>query len=101
MDENNFGVPAGWYPDPLGLPQLRWWDSQAWTEHTSEARAPIIIQPASTSTRLGFADEEIGRWLAEAGLDASASIALPPDTAGLTVTIWTATRPAAAKRSVA
>jgi ArsR family transcriptional regulator len=51
--------------------------------------------------RLGFADDEIGRWLAEAGLDASASIALPPDTAGLTVTIWTATRPALASRSVA
>ncbi|WP_396592819.1 ArsR/SmtB family transcription factor [Brevundimonas sp. R86498] len=52
--------------------------------------------------RLGFADEEIGRWLGEAGLDASASIALPPDTAGLTVTIWTATRPAAtAARNVA
>jgi ArsR family transcriptional regulator len=56
--------------------------------------------------RLGFADEEIGRWLAEAGLEASASIALPPDTAGLTVTIWTATRPvvtrgASPKRSVA
>jgi ArsR family transcriptional regulator len=51
--------------------------------------------------RLGFADEEIERWLAEAGLNASASIALPPDTAGLTVTIWTATRPAVAKRSVA
>lgn len=52
--------------------------------------------------RLGFGDEEIGRWLAEAGLDASASIALPPDTAGLTVTIWTATRPAAtAARNVA
>jgi len=51
--------------------------------------------------RLGFADEEIERWLTEAGLNASASIALPPDTAGLTVTIWTATRPAVAKRSVA
>ncbi len=60
MDDNNFGVPAGWYPDPLGLPQLRWWDSQAWTEHTSEARAPIIIQPATTSsTRLGFADDDL------------------------------------------
>lgn len=56
MDERaEFGVPAGWYPDPLGLPQLRWWDSQAWTEHTSEARAPIVIQPA---TRVTFADEE-------------------------------------------
>jgi ubiquinone/menaquinone biosynthesis C-methylase UbiE/DNA-binding transcriptional ArsR family regulator len=45
--------------------------------------------------RLGFADDEIGRWLAEGGLTASDSIALPPDTAGLTVTIWTATRPQA------
>jgi len=55
VDDNKFGVPAGWYPDPLGLPQLRWWDAQAWTEHTSEARAPIVIQPA---TRLAYADED-------------------------------------------
>ena len=53
MDDNDFGVPAGWYPDPLGLPQLRWWDAQAWTEHTSEARAPIVLQP---SARLGTED---------------------------------------------
>lgn len=59
VDENNFGVPAGWYPDPLGLPQLRWWDSQAWTEHTSEARAPIIVQPTATSTRVGWADDDL------------------------------------------
>ena len=51
--------------------------------------------------RLGFADEEIGRWLGDAGLKPSATIALPPDTAGLTVTIWTAERPAIANRSVA
>jgi len=48
VDENEFGVPAGWYPDPLGLPQLRWWDAQAWTEHTSEARAPVVIQPTES-----------------------------------------------------
>lgn len=29
------GIPAGWYPDPLGLPQLRWWDGKAWTEFAS------------------------------------------------------------------
>lgn len=56
VDENEFGVPAGWYPDPLGLPQLRWWDNRAWTEHTSEARAPIVIQPGSPRT--AYADEE-------------------------------------------
>lgn len=53
--DDNFGVAAGWYPDPLGLPQLRWWDSQAWTEHTSEARAPIVVHP---TTVLGFADDD-------------------------------------------
>ena len=55
MEDNSFGVPAGWYPDPLGLPQLRWWDAQAWTEHTSDARAPIVVQPA---TKLAFADDD-------------------------------------------
>ncbi|CAO1653676.1 DUF2510 domain-containing protein [Salinibacterium sp. NYA9b] len=55
VEDNSFGVPAGWYPDPLGLPQLRWWDAQAWTEHTSDARAPIVVQPA---TKLAFADDD-------------------------------------------
>lgn len=27
--------PAGWYPDPLGDPVLRWWDDRGWTEHTA------------------------------------------------------------------
>jgi len=44
--DDDFGVPAGWYPDPLGLPQLRWWDGQSWTEFTSEAQAPVMMQPA-------------------------------------------------------
>jgi len=51
--------------------------------------------------RLGFADEEIRRWMSEAGLRPSAPIALPPDTDGLTVSIWTGERPAVAGRSAA
>ena len=51
--------------------------------------------------RLGFSDTEIAGWLKGAGLSASAPVALPPDTEGLTVTIWTATRTETAKRSVA
>lgn len=31
----------GWYPDPLGLPSLRWHDGSAWTEHT----APVPQRP--------------------------------------------------------
>jgi ArsR family transcriptional regulator len=51
--------------------------------------------------RLGFSDEEMRRWLGEAGLTASAPIALPPDTDGLTVVIWTAERSADAREMVA
>jgi SAM-dependent methyltransferase len=51
--------------------------------------------------RLGFSDDEIRRWMSEANLTPLAPIALPPDTDGLTVGIWTAERPALAARSVA
>ena len=49
--------------------------------------------------RLGFSDDEVSRWLGEAGLEPAAPIVLPPDAAGpdnsgLTVLIWAATRPA-------
>jgi ArsR family transcriptional regulator len=42
--------------------------------------------------RLGFADEEIGRWLTEAGLTARTPVSLQPAAEGLTVKIWTADR---------
>ena len=42
--------------------------------------------------RLGFADEEMVRWLAEAGLECAQPIALEPDKEGLTVKIWTGER---------
>ena len=63
MADDDVRVPAGWYPDPLGLPQLRWWDNHAWTEHTSDARQPTVQQPqpmraeTATPTRLAFADD--------------------------------------------
>lgn len=52
-------VPAGWYPDPLGLPQLRWWDNHAWTEYTSDARQPMVAQETVTQqTRLTYAEDD-------------------------------------------
>jgi len=50
-----FGAPAGWYPDPLGLPQLRWWNNHAWTEQTSAARQPMVVQ----DTKFAWADDEL------------------------------------------
>ena len=49
MADDDVRVPAGWYPDPLGLPQLRWWDNHAWTEHTSDARQPIVEEAATAA----------------------------------------------------
>jgi ArsR family transcriptional regulator len=51
--------------------------------------------------RLGFSDEEIGRWLEEAGLRIAGSTALKPAEQGLTVKIWTGERPGQAQRSAA
>ena len=30
-------VPAGWYADPAGRFELRYWDANQWTEHVSRA----------------------------------------------------------------
>ena len=51
--------------------------------------------------RLGFSNDEIARWLADAGLTSDIPVALPPDTDGLTVTIWAAARPAFIERHAA
>jgi ArsR family transcriptional regulator len=49
------------------------------------------LRLAHQHRRLGFSDEEIGRWLKGAGLGAVSAVALPPASKeGLTVKIWTA-----------
>lgn len=44
VSQDEFRAPAGWYPDPLGHPQLRWWNSNGWTEQVSAAPEPVIVQ---------------------------------------------------------
>ncbi|WP_449066602.1 DUF2510 domain-containing protein [Planomonospora algeriensis] len=45
-------TPAGWYPDPYGSPQLRWWDGSQWTDATHPLDAPPAGQ-AGPSTPQG------------------------------------------------
>jgi ArsR family transcriptional regulator len=52
--------------------------------------------------RLGFSDEEIGRWCAEGGLSRLTTTTLPPTAEdGLTVKVWLAEAAAATRRSAA
>ncbi len=37
-------IPAGWYPDPEGKPQSRYWDGVTWTDQVG----PLVPQPAPT-----------------------------------------------------
>lgn len=58
------------------------------------------LRQAHQHRRLGFSNEEMGRWMETAGLEPQSPIALPPGTAdGLTVMIWGAVRPAKTERS--
>lgn len=42
-------VPAGWYPDPSGEPQQRWWDGVQWTPATT-APTPPAAQTSPVQT---------------------------------------------------
>ena len=42
MSNVNYDLaPAGWYPDPLGMDQLRWWNGFSWSNHI-EQRCPEV-----------------------------------------------------------
>lgn len=41
--------PAGWYPDPSGEPQQRWWDGYSWSAHVQAQTAPVPVQPVAVN----------------------------------------------------
>ena len=38
--------PPGWYPDPGGSSDQRWWDGHEWTEHLS---SPGVAPPIASA----------------------------------------------------
>ena len=39
-------IPPGWYPDPSGEHQYRYWDGQGWTKRTAYPNNPQQARPA-------------------------------------------------------
>ncbi|MGH1492519.1 MAG: DUF2510 domain-containing protein [Acidimicrobiales bacterium] len=56
--------PPGWYPDPAGGTDHRWWDGRTWTDAVSDSIDPGVmvggLSPASTSP-IG----QFGPWFSE------------------------------------
>jgi hypothetical protein len=49
------GTDQGWYPDPGGQADLRWWDGQAWTAHTrAHPSAPPVPAASAMPTSAGY-----------------------------------------------
>ncbi|GAA1206497.1 DUF2510 domain-containing protein [Rhodoglobus aureus] len=72
-------IPAGWYPDPLGLPQLRWWDNHTWTDQISGARAPLVHQIVDFADPILLEDDATTHAAAEPE-SATTGGAVPPET---------------------
>jgi hypothetical protein len=47
-DTPRASIPAGWYPDPQGSSQRRWWNGSAWT-HALEPVAEVSAPAASSA----------------------------------------------------
>jgi len=78
--------PAGWYPDPAGSPQQRWWDGSQWSDMlqpvsvTSEPVAPEpVAVPEPISQPIAVADpvaEPVASVFPFASMTASQPIAV-------------------------
>jgi len=52
--------PAGWYPDPQGLPRHRYWDGQRWTDHFTATKLD--------ERGVGARADQQHRWVSEGDL---------------------------------
>ncbi len=53
----------GWFPDPHGKHQWRWWDGAAWTEHIANGETPGLDDPGATASREPSSARRVPIWL--------------------------------------
>lgn len=52
--------PAGWYPDPQDDSRQRYWDGNAWTEHTADGAGQATASASSSSASTSSASMSTG-----------------------------------------
>ena len=72
----------GWYADPSGANQLRWWDGHAWTDYVEPYEAPAL-SPQDVEVAVPAADEAFTASSAEDRTVASADSPIPMPEASL------------------
>ena len=48
-------IPPGWYPDPEGKPQSRYWDGDSWTDQVGPQLPAQSLQPVQAAPSLAAA----------------------------------------------
>jgi hypothetical protein len=82
------GIPAGWYPDPGGSADLRWWNGTQWTSQLNAIPVAPIVQPSPLGRD---ASEQIQPTVEKAYIPFSSAAAAPrPVLRGIayTRTVW-------------
>jgi hypothetical protein len=50
LDAEGTATLAGWYQDPAGEPQLRWWNGEAWSDETYPAVTAVVSAPLTVAS---------------------------------------------------
>ena len=79
----------GWYADPSGANQLRWWDGHAWTDYVEPYEAPAP-SPQDVEVAVPAADEAFTASSTEEWTATSADTPIPMPEASLPQEVTTA-----------
>ena len=65
--------PQGWYPDPFGRHETRWWDGTRWTEHVASHGRQAVDAPTGGGhiPQVNRASEKVANDVAKVGASAA------------------------------